>query len=215
MLDRLYAETIEHDASIRKDALAQGFADDGREGFYQAMASAKMPVTPEFGAMLYILARCSGARHIVEFGTSFGVSTLFLASALRDNGGGRLITTELIPEKARAAEANLLEAGLAELVDIRVGDAREILAHSAEGPIDLLLLDAAKGLYLEILQCLQPRLRSGGLVISDRADLDGDDGGRAAAYLAYLSDPANGYRIAGISTEAVGQRFVHDIAVRI
>lgn len=60
-----------------------------------------------------------------------------------------------------------------------------------------------------------PGLRQRGLVVSDRADLDGGDGGRAGAYLAYLSNPANGYRLASITTGALGQNFAHDIAVRV
>lgn len=178
------------------------------------MAGARMPVTPEFGTLLYVLARSSGARHIVEFGTSFGVSTLFLAAALRDNGGGRLVTTEFVAQKAASAAANLHEAGLADLVDIRIGDAMATLVRDVPHPIDLILLDASKGLYLDILRLLEPALRQGGLVVSDRADLDGGDGGRASAYLDYLSNPANGYRMAAITTEALGQRFAHDVAVR-
>lgn len=214
VIDRLYGETIRHDGEIRATALRQGYANDGQEGFYHAMASAKMPVTPDFGAMLYILARSTAARQIVEFGTSFGVSTLFLACALRDSGGGAVVTTEFVPEKAHSAGANLREAGLDDLVEIRVGDARDTLSGDDDQPIDLILLDAAKELYLDVLKLLEPRLRSGGVVVSDRADLEGNDGGRAAAYLAYLREPANGYRISTISTEAVGQRFLHDIAVR-
>ena len=161
------------------------------------------------------MARASGARHIVEFGTSFGVSTLFLATALRDNGGGRIVSTELFPTKAERAEANLSEAGLADLVEIRVGDALETLRHDNGQPIDLILLDAAKDLYLDVLRLMEPRLRTGGLVVSDRADLDGGDGGRAAAYIAYLADVENGYRMASIATQALGQTFLHDIATRV
>ncbi|GAO00784.1 O-methyltransferase [Komagataeibacter xylinus NBRC 13693] len=174
------------------------------------MAGARMPVTPEFGTLLYILARSSSAQHIVEFGTSFGVSTIFLAATLRDNGGGRLLTTEFVAQKASSAAANLREAGLNDLVEIRVGDAMTTLTRD----VPLILLDASKGLYLDILLLLEPRLRPGGIVVSDRADIDGSDGGRAGAYLAYLSNPANGYRMASITTEALGQSFAHDIAVR-
>lgn len=214
VLERLYSETIEQDPVRRAEAQSAGLNHDGEHGFYQAMAGARMPVTPEFGTLLYVLARSSGARHIVEFGTSFGVSTLFLAAALRDNGGGQLVTTEFVAQKAASAAANLHEAGLADLVDIRIGDAMATLVRDVPHPIDLILLDASKGLYLDILRLLEPGLRQGGLVVSDRADLDGGDGGRASAYLDYLSNPANGYRMAAITTEALGQRFVHDVAVR-
>jgi len=66
------------------------------------------------GALLYMLARGNGARGIVEFGTSFGLSTIHLAAALRDNGGGKLIGTEFEPNKLVNARANLEAAGLAE-----------------------------------------------------------------------------------------------------
>lgn len=215
VIDRLYAETIEQDPRARDAALAEGMANESHTGFYAAMADARMPVTPEFGHLLYVLARTAGARRVVEFGTSFGVSTLFLAAALRDNGGGRIISTELFPAKAERAEANLRKAGLADLVDIRVGDARETLVPGDGEPIDLVLLDAAKDLYLDVLRLVEPSLRKGSVVVSDRADLDGGDGDRAAAYIDYLADVANGYRMASIATQALGQTFFHDVAIRV
>ncbi|TGR90003.1 O-methyltransferase, partial [bacterium M00.F.Ca.ET.191.01.1.1] len=81
-----------------------------------------LAVSPETGTLLYMLARSSGARVIIEFGTSFGISTLYLAAALRDNGGGRLITTQFEPSKVVRAKANLTEGGLIDLVEIREGD---------------------------------------------------------------------------------------------
>ncbi|RUT81439.1 O-methyltransferase, partial [Mesorhizobium sp. USDA-HM6] len=86
-----------------------------------------LAVSPETGTLLYMLARSSGARVIIEFGTSFGISTLYLAAALRDNGGGRLITTEFEPSKVVRAKANLTEGGLIDLVEIREGDAMQTL----------------------------------------------------------------------------------------
>ncbi|WP_156025717.1 O-methyltransferase [Sphingomonas phyllosphaerae] len=215
VINRLYAETVAQDPRTRDAALAEGMANESHAGFYAAMTDARMPVTPEFGNLLYVMARSSGAREVVEFGTSFGVSTLFLAAALRDNGGGRIVSTELFPAKAARAEANLREAGLADLVEIRVGDARETLRSDDGAPIDLILLDAAKDLYLDVLRLLEPRLRKGGLVVSDRADLDGGDGDRAAAHIAYLTDMTNGYRMAGVATQALGQTFLHDVAIRV
>lgn len=151
VLERLYAETIAGDPEVRRAAQTRGLHNDGQPGFYAAMRDAKLPVAPEFGALLYLFARSIGAANIVEFGTSFGVSTIFLAAALRDNGGGRIVTTEFVPEKAEAARRNLVEAGLDALVEIRVGDARETLAAGLAGPVDLLFLDATKALYLDIL----------------------------------------------------------------
>ncbi|HEL3782709.1 TPA: O-methyltransferase [Stenotrophomonas maltophilia] len=129
-----------------------------------------LPVSPETGRLLYLLARSSRARSIVEFGTSFGISSIHLAAALRDNGGGRLITTEFEPDKAHRAAAHLREAGLADLVELRVGDALQTLAADLPESIDLVLLDGAKVLYPEVLDLLQARLRPGALVLADNAD---------------------------------------------
>jgi predicted O-methyltransferase YrrM len=214
VLERLYAETLTEDPAVRQTALDAGLHNDSQSGFYAAMRDARLPVVPEFGALLYLLARSAGAKHIVEFGTSFGISTLFLAAAIRDNGGGRVITTEYLPEKARHAQTNLEAAGLEDWVEIRVGDARETLRTKLDGAVDLLFLDATKGLYFDILQMIEPRLRSGALVVSDRADLDGDPTPRDGGYLAYVRNPENGYRSSSLSTEALGRTFAHELAVR-
>ena len=133
-----------------------------------------------------MLARSSGARTIVEFGTSFGISTLHLAAALRDNGGGRLITTEFEPSKAARARDNLTAGGVIDLVEIREGDALQTLSVNLPETIDLLLLDGAKALYPEILSLVENRLRSGTLIVADNADYSPE-------YLARVRSPANGY----------------------
>jgi predicted O-methyltransferase YrrM len=133
-----------------------------------------------------MLARSCGARAIVEFGTSFGISTLHLAAALRDNGGGRLITTEFEPSKVVRARENLKAGGLIDLVEIREGDALQTLGVDLPETIDLLLLDGAKALYPEILSLVESRLRPGALIVADNADYSPD-------YLAHVRSPANGY----------------------
>jgi len=122
----------------------------------------------------------------VEFGTSFGVSTLHLVAALRDNGGGLLISTEFEPVKVAQARANLTAAGLDDLVEIRAGDALEILAPDLPEAMDLVPLDGAKNLYPRVLSLLEPRLRPGSLVLADNADWSPD-------YLARVRDAAGGY----------------------
>jgi hypothetical protein len=114
---------------------------------YGRLKDLPLPVSRETGTLLYMLARSSGARTIVEFGTSFGISTLHLAAALRDNGGGRLITSEFEPSKVARARENLTAGGLIDLVEIREGDALQTLAVDLPETIDLLLLDGAKALY--------------------------------------------------------------------
>jgi predicted O-methyltransferase YrrM len=136
--------------------------------------------------LLYMLARSTRAKAIVEFGTSFGVSTLHLSAALRDNGGGRLIGTEFEPTKVDGARASIAAAGLDDLVEIRAGDAVETLARDLPETVDLVLLDGAKGLYSRVLSLLEPRLRAGALVVADNADWSPE-------YLARVRDLAGGY----------------------
>ncbi|MDI9679034.1 O-methyltransferase [Burkholderia cenocepacia] len=153
---------------------------------YARLKDYPLPVSRETGMLLYMLARSGGATAIVEFGTSFGISTLHLAAALRDNGGGRLITSEFEPSKVVRAQANLTAAGLADLVEIREGDALRTLANDLPDAVDLLLLDGAKALYPEILALVEPRLRAGAFVVADNAEYSPD-------YLAYVRAPENGY----------------------
>jgi predicted O-methyltransferase YrrM len=154
--------------------------------FYGLLKDAPLAVSRETAVLLYMLARSIRARTIVEFGTSFGVSTLHLAAALRDNGGGRLITSEFEPSKVARARANLAAGGLVDLVEFREGDALETLAVDLPDTIDLLLLDGAKGLYPDILRLLESRLRPGALIVADNADHSPD-------YLAEVRAPERGY----------------------
>lgn len=153
---------------------------------YGRMKDLWLPVSRETGALLYMLARSRGATSIVEFGTSFGISTLHLAAALRDNGGGRLITSEFEPSKVARARQNLAEGGLIDLVEIREGDALETLRTGLPATIDLLLLDGAKSLYRDILELVEDRLRPGALIVADNVDYCPD-------YLAHIRSAASGY----------------------
>ncbi len=120
-----------------------------------------LAVSRETATLLYMLARSAKATSIVEFGMSFGISTLHLAAALEDNGGGRVITTEFEQSKVAHARANFEAAGLAHRVEIREGDALETLARNLPDSIDLVLLDGAKSLYPRVLSLLAPRLHAG------------------------------------------------------
>ena len=194
LLDRLFEET----AAVRIadiPAVAE-LSKDERErlmrskteylNLYHRLKDAPLPVSRETGTLLYMLARSSNARNIIEFGTSFGLSTLYLASALRDNGGGRLITTEFELSKVERARDNLMAGGLLDLVEIRAGDALETLATDLPERIDLLLLDGAKALYPEILALVQSRLRPGAIIVADNADYNPD-------YVAMVRSPASGF----------------------
>jgi len=156
------------------------------QALYSRMKDFHLAVSPETGVMLYMLARATGASSIVEFGTSFGISTLHLAAALRDNGGGRLIGTEFEPSKIAHARENLAAAGLSDLVEIRAGDALETLASDLPDTIDLVLLDGAKPLYPRVLALIEKRLRTGALIVADNADW-------CPEYLGRVRSPAGGY----------------------
>lgn len=135
------------------------------DGAIPFLKDAYIPVDPDQGKFLYVTARVLNAKRIVEFGTSFGISTIYLAAAARANGGN-VIGTELVPEKVNAARANVAQAGLAQFVDIREGDAMKTLSTIDE-PIDLLLLDGWKDIYLPMVKMLTPKLRAGAAVIAD------------------------------------------------
>ena len=134
----------------------------------------------------YSLCRAIGGRRVVEFGTSFGISTLHLAAALRDNGGGRLIGSEFEPSKIKRARENLAAGGLSDLVEIREGDAMQTLARDLPDTIDFVLLDGAKSLYPPILSLLEPRLRDSALIVADNAD-------DSPEYLARVRSADSGY----------------------
>lgn len=176
LLDRLFEEA----AAATSPAVAELSAEERMRlvrskteylDFYGRLRDLWLPVSRETGTLLYMLARGSGARTIVEFGTSFGISTLHLAAALRDNGGGRLITSEFEPSKVARARSNLIAGGLIDMVEIREGDALQTLSVNLPESVDLLLLDGAKALYPEILSLVESRLRPGAFVVADNADL--------------------------------------------
>jgi predicted O-methyltransferase YrrM len=135
------------------------------DGAIPFLKDAYIPVDPDQGKFLYVTARVLNAKRIVEFGTSFGISTIYLAAAARANGGN-VIGTELVTEKVNAARANVAQAGLAQFVNIREGDAMKTLSTIDE-PIDLLLLDGWKDIYLPMVKMLTPKLRAGAAVIAD------------------------------------------------
>jgi predicted O-methyltransferase YrrM len=143
-----------------------GFRKVDDDRLSRRMRSAYIPVTRSQGQMLYLIARSIDARRIVEFGTSFGISTLYLAAAVKDNGGGVVIGSELEPTKHAKAEEHLREAGLDKYTDVRLGDALQTLAD-IEAPVDMVLLDGWKDTYLPVLKLLQPKLRPRAVVLAD------------------------------------------------
>ncbi|MGP1615078.1 MAG: O-methyltransferase, partial [Pollutimonas bauzanensis] len=139
--DRQLIETYSSQGATQEQMIGQILEQEAKDlkALYGGLAGNFLNVTPEFGRFCYIAARACKATHIVEF-----------AAALRDNGGGTLIGTELEPAKAARARENLEAAGLDDLVEVRVGDARETLKQ-VDGGLDLVLLDGAFSLYLDVL----------------------------------------------------------------
>jgi predicted O-methyltransferase YrrM len=192
VLDRLFQAAHADDAAqwvTVRERHPDGFAGLSAREQADAYAELYIPVSPEGGRLLYTLIRASRPAAVVEFGTSFGISTIHLAAAVRDNGAGHVVSTELHPGKVARARANLAEAGLAGVVTILAGDALQTLAE-LPGPVGFVLLDGWKDLYLPVLRLLEPRLVPGALVVAD------DTISMAAEmtdYLSYVRDPARGY----------------------
>lgn len=147
-----------------------------------------LSIEPAMGVFLNLCAKAIGATHIVEFGSSFGISTLYLAAAAKDTGG-RVTGTEMEASKAEKARANLEEAGLADYAEIRVGDALETL-KDLDGPVDLLFLDGWKDLYVPVAKLMEPKLRPGSLLLADNVYTFPAE---IKAYLDYTGFPGGPY----------------------
>ena len=135
----------------------------------------------------YALCRALNAKRIVECGTSYGVSTLYLAAAVRDNGGGQVIATEHEPDKAKIAKRNFEAAGLTRYIDLREGDLADTLKR-IDGTVDFVLLDIWAEAVMPAMRNIAPHLRPGAIIIADNTAQSrrGYD-----AYFDYIADPAN------------------------
>lgn len=187
-LDRMYAESAEQFASMRDgrtdfSRLASATAQERADAFSEFY----LPVTQDAGRLLYALVRASRPTTIVEFGMSLGISAIHLASAVRDNGHGRVVTTELSAAKVATAKETFAGTGLDDVITVLEGDALSTL-ESLDGPVDFVLLDGWKELYLSVLDLLEPRLSPGALVVADNTSMT-----ELAPYLDHVRDPANGY----------------------
>lgn len=195
VLDRLHAEAAAQRAVFLKIAVQWGL-----DALLRRKPSIKeearrfkdlyIPLSPDTGRFAYLVARSLGASRIVEFGTSFGVSTLYLAAAVKDNGGGIVIGSEIEPGKVAQARANLDEAGLGQYAEIREGDAQETL-RDAGGAVDMALLDGWKDLYVPIFEILAPQLRPGAVVLGDNIKTFPK---ALAPYVARVRDTGRGFQ---------------------
>ncbi|MCP3469405.1 class I SAM-dependent methyltransferase [Bradyrhizobium sp. CCGUVB1N3] len=153
-----------------------------------AYAEQGFSIHPEQGELIYLLCRGMRATRVAEFATSVGMSTLYFAAAMRDNGGGTVIGSEIVPAKVVAARRNLDEAGLAAYAEIREGDARQTL-RDLGGPVDFILIDGWPGeegpsLARRVIEIVAPQLRIGGYVMNDNAEPD---------FLEFMRDPKSGF----------------------
>ena len=175
-------------ASLR-DRLKEG---SGQHRMFRDVYSA---VTEERGALLYLVGRAIQARRVVEFGSSFGISTIYLATAVLDNRDSNpgwvaeVIGSEMEPHKCSVAAKNLQAAGLSDIAKILPGDALETL-RAVEAPIDLVFLDGRKDLYLPVLRLLKPKLRAGAVILSDNIH---SFKRQVAPFIEYVQSGTNGF----------------------
>jgi predicted O-methyltransferase YrrM len=176
LLDELHARSEAQAAAMQRfEAETTGAAQPPARDEVKAFLRDKLVALDRNKAQLcYQLCRASDARRIVEIGTSYGVSTLYLAAAVRDNvaatgGNGVVIGTEYEPDKARASRANFDRAGLRRFIDLREGNLRETL-RQIEGPVDFMLMDIWVNMVRPALELVMPHLRRGAIVICDNTE---------------------------------------------
>lgn len=171
LVDGLHAQSVAQEAET-----GAWFSERGKKGelswegldekSHRYMADKLVAMEPAKAEFCHLLCRALGAKRIVEVGTSYGVSTLYLAQAIRENGGGVVIGTEHEPGKAASARETFAQAGLVDLIDLREGDLRETL-RVIEGPVDFVLVDIWVEMALPALELIAPHLREGAVVVAD------------------------------------------------
>lgn len=192
LLDILYHKANNNDKSLQPEIESivkneyNGILND--INLIPILNKAYMAVSPEVGRIIYSLIRINKPKLVVEFGTSMGISAIHIASALKDNGFGKLITTELNENKINQAKENISQAHLNDLVEFRLGDALKILSNISN--IDILILDGWKELYLPLLKQLEDKLSKNCLIIADDINLMPEV---LAEYLNYVRNPDSGY----------------------
>jgi predicted O-methyltransferase YrrM len=133
---------------------------------HQFFADKLVALDADKAEFCYLLCRAMQARRVVEVGTSYGVSTLYLADAVRANGGGVVVGTEHEPAKAAAARASFVEAGLEDFIELREGDLRQTLA-TIDGPVDFVLMDIWTEMVCPAMRLIAPHLRPGAAIVCD------------------------------------------------
>jgi predicted O-methyltransferase YrrM len=200
LLDPLYAQSTGQTKGLMSYFAARAEAGDIDWNAFddranQFLSDKLVALDREKAEFCYQVCRSLRAKRVVEAGTSFGVSTLFLAAAVRDNiradgGEGIVIGTEFEPQKAKAARANFVEAGLSDLIELREGDLRETLVDLV-APIDFMLIDVWTPMARPALELVAPSLRAGAVIICDNTAQFRDS---YLDYFGFVNDPANRFR---------------------
>lgn len=164
-ISSLYKDSENDYLKIMKGATMRLFRAVKPSDFEEAY----LAISKNQGEYLKTLIINNNIKNIIEFGTSFGISTLFLAQAIIETKG-HIITTELIESKAKKAIHNFRKAGVEELIEVRIGDAMQTLKNHTK-PVDLLLLDGWKNLYLPLFRMLEPQFHSKTFIYVDNADM--------------------------------------------
>lgn len=172
--DPLVLETIKAMNARRKHPDASAFSGPEAPN-PEVFADYGFSIHPEQGELIYLLCRAMKATRVVDFATSVGMSAIYFAAAMRDNGGGQVIGAELVAAKAETAHSNLTAARLESFVDIRVGDARTTL-KDVGGPVDFVLIDGwplSEGptLARQIIEIMAPQLRVGDMCLTTTRNL--------------------------------------------
>ena len=202
LLDRLHERSDAQSSAIREHHAerhrAVGRAPEDQAALTKTFLADKIyALDRDKAAFCYQLCRAIDARRVVEIGTSYGVSTLYLAAAVRDNvraggGNGTVIGTEYEPEKVRAARMHFSQAGLSSFIDLREGDLRETL-RQIEGPVDFMLVDIWIPMARPALELVAPHLRPRAVVVCDNTGRE-DERAAYTDYFAFINDPTQGFR---------------------
>jgi len=197
LLDRLHAqsdaEVDETDAYFARREQegsldSENYCDDDMHRF---LSDKMVALDRDKAEFCYQLCRALRATRVVEAGTSFGISTLYLAAAVRDNEveNGVVIGTEHEPDKVKIAHENFKEAGLSEHIDLREGDLRQTL-QDVGGPVDFMLVDIWD-VALPALELVCSSLRPGAIVVCDNTTESADE---YRDYFEFVNDPSNRFR---------------------
>ncbi len=162
------------------------------------MKKAYLAISESQGKYIFDLLVRNKSKHIVEFGTSFGISTIYLAAAAEETNG-KVITTEILPNKCKVAAENFEASGLSPYIDLREGDALETLSTNVDDGIDFLLLDGWNELYLPLLKMLEPKFKKGTLIYTDNASF-----ASAQPFIQYLRNNPDKYKTQRLQDEKGG-----------